>query len=332
MNYTTKCLFFFLLLSVSSKAQFPTVNPYEFLHIIPNPDGSITRPKEFFPIVPPNTSSSLAFSKDVPLNPGKKTWVRVYLPNIPEPVTNLPIVVFAHGGQFILLSTASPQFDFFLSNTASRLAVLVVSVEYRLAPEHRLPAAYDDVLEALFWVKERKDEWVGKYGDVSRCVLMGESSGGNIAYNVGLRASDLTRELHPLIIRGLVLIQPFFGGVDPNSVKAGNLQVVIDLLWNMSLPIGAHKNNPYFNPMFGGGSSNLGKIKDMGWRVAIAGCDGDFLFERQFEVFGFLKERRLDVVDYFCRGYYHGVFVGDPTQAQKLYDLVRNVFSFNMIS
>ncbi|KMS98927.1 hypothetical protein BVRB_3g067280 [Beta vulgaris subsp. vulgaris] len=339
MKFPTKCLLFFpLILTIlaslqnySSQAQTPTLNPYDFLHIIPNPDGSITRPKEFFPTVPPNTSSPLTFSKDVPLNPNKKPWVRVYLPKYSKPVNDLPIVVFAHGGGFVVQSTASPPLDSFLSNTASQLAALVVSVEFRLAPEHRLPAAYDDVLEALFWVKEKKDEWVSKYGDVSRCVIMGESSGGNIVYNVGLRASDLVRELEPLIIRGLVLIQPFFGGVNPITTGvAGNLEIVFDLLWNLSLPLGAPLNNPYFNPMFGGGSSNLEKIKNLGWRVAFAGCDGDFMIDRQVEVFKFFKKRKLDVVGDFCKGYYHGVFIGDPTQAQKLYDFVRNVFSSYM--
>ncbi|KNA24438.1 hypothetical protein SOVF_015850 [Spinacia oleracea] len=335
MKYLTKLFFFFFVLLATSQhvhaQRIPTVfDPYAFLHIIPNPDGSITRIKEFFPTVPPNTSSSLAFSRDVPLNPEKKTWVRVYLPNKPgpEPVTNLPVVVFAHGGQFILLSTATPQFDSFLSNTASHLNVLVVSVDYRLAPEHRLPAAYDDVLEALYWVKDKKDEWVAKYGDVSRCIIMGESAGGNIAYNVGLRALGQVNKLKPLVIRGLVLVQPFFGGANQVFVKTGNVPLeVIELLWRLTLPLGANKNNPYFNPMFGGGSSNLEMIKDLGWRVAIAGCDGDGLFERQAEVFGFLKKRGVDASSYFSNGYYHGVFVNNIFASQKLFEFVRSVFS-----
>ncbi|XP_021765222.1 probable carboxylesterase 120 [Chenopodium quinoa] len=310
-----------------SNAQPPLIDPYSFFHIIPNPDGSITRIKEFYPTVPPNTSSTIAFSRDVPLDPVKKTWVRLYLPNKSEHDFNLPIIVFAHGGGFIILSTATPSVDSFLSNTANKLNVLVVSVEYRLAPEHRLPAAYDDVLDALYWVKENKDEWVSNYGDASRCILMGESVGGNIAYNVGLRASVLTRELQPLVIRGLVLIQPFFGGSNPNRVKYGNLQKMIDFLWHLSLPLGANLNNPYFNPMFGGGSRNLDNIKSLGWRIAIAGCDGDFIFDRQVEVFEFFKKQGVNVIRNFGKGFYHGVFIGNSTKAQELYQFVRNVFS-----
>ncbi|XP_021730184.1 probable carboxylesterase 120, partial [Chenopodium quinoa] len=309
-----------------SNAQPPLIDPYSFFHIIPNPDGSITRIKEFYPTVPPNTSSTIAFSRDVPLNIVKKTWIRLSLPNKKEHF-NLPIIVFAHGGGFIILSTATPSVDSFLSNTANNLNVLVVSVEYRLAPEHRLPAAYDDVLDALYWVKENKDEWVSNYGDASRCILMGESVGGNIAYNVGLRASVLTRELQPLVIRGLVLIQPFFGGSNPNRVKYGNLQKMVDFLWHLSLPLRANLNNPYFNPIFGGGSRNLDNIRGLGWRVAIAGCDGDFIFDRQVEVFKFLEKRGVNVISNFGKGFYHGVFIGNSTKAQELYQFVRNGFS-----
>ncbi|XP_021765226.1 probable carboxylesterase 120 [Chenopodium quinoa] len=330
----TKLLLFTILaiLPILNQAQNSTVDPYKLLHLIPNPDGSITRIKEFYPTVPPNTSS-VAFSRDVPLNHDKKTWIRLYLPNKSD-LVNLPITVYAHGGGFIILSTATPNFDWFLSNTASNLTVLVVSVEYRLAPEHRLPAAYDDVLEALHWVKEKKDVWVNKYADVTRCILMGESAGGNIAYNVGLGASILNHKLKPLVIKGLVLIQPFFGGLNRTESElklpdsAGLPLVITDFMWNLSLPLGGSRNHPYCDPMFGGGSSNLDKIKELGWRVAIAGCDGDRLYDKQVEVFMFLKKQGVDVVGNFSKGDYHGVFVTELAKSLKLFEFVRSVFSY----
>lgn len=343
MEYPTKLLLFFLQFTIltlhiqaldqtnSSKPQNSTTDPYKLLHIIQNPDGSLTRIKDYYPTVPPNTSSSISFSKDVPLNRDKNTWIRLYLPNNSKHV-NLPIIIYAHGGGFILLSTATPNFDSFLSNTARQLGVLVVSVEYRLAPEHRLPAAYNDVLEALFWVKGKKDEWVKKYGDVSKCIIMGESAGGNIAYIVGLKASILTRELNPLVIKGLVLIQPFFGGVIrtrselklPDS--AGLPLVITDLMWNLSLPLGANRNHPYCNPVLGAGSSKLEKVKKLGWRVAIAGCDGDRLYDKQVEVFKLLERRGVDVVGNFSKGDYHGVFVTETTKALLFFEFMRSVF------
>ncbi|CAO2838943.1 unnamed protein product [Amaranthus hypochondriacus] len=339
-KYPTKILIFILLTTYNflhiqanldqTNPKNSIIDPYQALHIIQNPDGSITRIKDFYPTVPPNTSHSLAFSKDVSLNPGKKTWVRVYLPNKPEPIKNLPVIVYSHGGGFVILSTTTPSFDSFLSNMASQLSVLVVSVEYRLAPEHRLPSAYDDVLEALFWIKDKKDEWVKKYGDVSKCILMGESVGGNIAYTVGLKASHLINNLQPLIIRGLVLIQPVFGGVYRTRSEfrlggnTGDLPLVItDFLWNLSLPIGANRNHPYCNPIIHSGSSELRKIRELGWPVLIAGCDGDLFIDKQVEVYKFLKKNSVNVASYFSKGDYHGVFVTKPSKARKLFNFVR---------
>ncbi|CAO2838941.1 unnamed protein product [Amaranthus hypochondriacus] len=338
-NSTKLLIFFFLITFLALKIQSQTLNqtnstndPYKLLHIIPNPNGTITRIKEFYPTVPPNTSLSLAYSKDVPLNPKKKTWVRVYLPNRPEPI-NLPIIVYAHGGGFILLSTATPNFDSFLSNTASQLSVLVVSIEYRLAPEHRLPAAYDDVLEALHWVKAKKDNWVKKYGDISKCILMGESAGGNIVYTVGLRASQLIKKLKPLDIRGLVLIQPFFGGMNRTQSEislpdsSGLPLVITDLMWNLSLPLGANRNHPYCNPIIKNGSKKFKIVKELGWRVAIAGCDGDRLFDKQVELYKYLKKQRVNVIGNFSKGDYHGVFVTEPAKIRMVLEFIRNVFS-----
>ncbi|XP_021866337.1 carboxylesterase 1-like [Spinacia oleracea] len=349
MKYPIKLLllfFQFTFLAIHSQANdqnSTTDDPYKMLHIIPNPDGSITRMKRYYPTVPPNGSTSLAFSKDVPLNTGKNTWVRLYLPiNISQPVSrpvtkNLPIVVFSHGGGFIIMSTASPTFDSFLSNTASKLHALVVSIEYRLAPEHRLPAAYDDVLEGLHWVKEKKDDWVKNYANVSNCIVMGESAGGNIAYHVGLRASVLVHELNPLVIKGLVLIQPFFGGLNRTRSELrkpasfGLPVVITDLMWNLSLPIGANRNHPYCDPIIEGGSNKmLDKIKELGWRVAIAGYDRDRLFDKQLEVFEFLKQRGVDVVGNFSKGGYHGVFVKEANISEKLFEFMRRVFSSNL--
>ncbi|XP_057528291.1 carboxylesterase 1-like [Amaranthus tricolor] len=173
--------------------QISTTDPFEFLGFVLNPDGSLTRNRN--PTVPPNTTSSLAFSKDIPLNPKKKTWIRVYLPNNTKPRSGKPpIIIFSHGGGFIVGSAAAPDVDSFLSITASQLSMLIVSVEYRLAPEHRLPAAYNHVVEALYWVKEKKDNWVKKFGDFTNCIITGESAGGNIAYTIGVKASHFAKK------------------------------------------------------------------------------------------------------------------------------------------
>ena len=67
----------------------------------------------------------------------------------PEGAGPFPVVVYFHGGGFVVDSVASPAYHRYLNSVASKAGVLAVSVNYRLAPEHPLPAAYDDSWAAL---------------------------------------------------------------------------------------------------------------------------------------------------------------------------------------
>ncbi|KNA24632.1 hypothetical protein SOVF_014060 [Spinacia oleracea] len=317
------------------------INPYKRLHIIPNSYGTLTRLPEFFPTVPPSTTNStaLSLSKDVVINTEKNTWVRIFLPrNVSDLETSsskkLPILLFIHGGGFILCSAASPVFHEFCTNMASRLSALVISVEYRLAPEHRLPAPYDDVLEALTWVKERKDEWITKHGDLSRCVLMGESAGGNIVYHAGLKAANQINDFKPLIIKAMILIQPYFGGVDrtESEIRLGNdvaLPLVVnDLMWDLALPVGSNRTHEYCDPFVGDGLKLWDRVRDLGWEIGVAGCDGDPLFDRNVELVKVLERRGLSVRAMFDKGGSHGMFVSDISKTIELFEFVNKFFIF----
>lgn len=97
----------------------------------------------------------------------------------------LPVVLFLHGGGFVAGSIDS--MDPTCRSLAVELDALIVSVDYRLAPEHPFPAAPDDVFAALQWARES----IGQFGgDPDRIVLMGESAGANLAAVTALRARD----------------------------------------------------------------------------------------------------------------------------------------------
>jgi acetyl esterase len=99
--------------------------------------------------------------------------VRVYRPT---GEALLPVVVFFHGGGWTI--GGIDDYDPIARSIAKSSGALVVSVGYRLAPEHPHPAALDDCWAATTWVAEHAAE-IG--GDGSRLALMGDSAGGNIA-------------------------------------------------------------------------------------------------------------------------------------------------------
>ncbi len=110
--------------------------------------------------------------------------VRIYRPA--GPTGPLPVVVYLHGGGWVLCGLDTH--DGVCRQLADRAKVLVVSVDYRLAPEHPFPAAPDDAYTATCWVQRRVAQWGG---DPDRLAVAGDSAGGALAAATCLRARDL---------------------------------------------------------------------------------------------------------------------------------------------
>jgi acetyl esterase len=122
--------------------------------------------------------------------------VRVYRPHRAG-TAPLPLVVDFHGGGWTIGSLDAA--DWLCSNVAVTLPAVVVSVDYRLAPEHRWPAAAEDCYAALVDLVGR----AGELGaDPARVAVMGDSAGGNLAAVVSLMSRD--RSGPPLRFQGLL--------------------------------------------------------------------------------------------------------------------------------
>ncbi|KAL5570178.1 hypothetical protein UlMin_026753 [Ulmus minor] len=318
-----------------------TVDPYSHLQIVQNPDGSITRLFQLPTIAAaPDKEHLKVLTKDIPINPTHNTWIRIFLPaqalnQNSSSTTKLPLIIYFHCGGFILLRASDSFNHDFCCDLAAQVSAVVVSLEYRLAPEHRLPAAYDDAVEALHFIKGSDDVWLRDFADLSKCFLMGTSAGGNIAYHAGFRASLAVDELEPLKIHGLLLHHPFFGGAKRTESElrlVNNPTLPLsssDLMWDLALPIGVDRDHKYSNPTVGDGPDNCDPIISFGWRIFIAGCDGDPLIYRQVELAEKLKKKGVEVVAKFGEGDCHAVELVDKSKAEVLFYLLKDFIEQN---
>ncbi|KAK1420156.1 hypothetical protein QVD17_21520 [Tagetes erecta] len=312
------------------------LDPYKFMKITQNPDGSLTRlaPLPSLPATPQlTTESQLALSKDIQLNSTNSTFLRLYRPVTPPKTATgkLPIIIYFHGGGFIVFSATSAPFHHSCSIESAQSPAVVISVEYRLAPEHRLPAAYDDAVEAVLWVRDQAlgingcDEWLTELADFSKVYLMGSSSGGNITYNAGLRALDL--DIHPIKIVGLIMNQPFFSGIKrtESELRLANDRIiplkVNDLMWSLALPIGSDRDHEFCNPLTPD-QNIIEKIKQLP-RCLIRGYGGDPMIDRQKEFANMLEAYGVHVIKKFDDEGYHGVEIFNQQKAQVLYDDIK---------
>lgn len=134
---------------------------------------------------------------------------RVYSPEADE---TPPVVVYYHGGGWVLGGLESH--DGTCRALANAAGAVVISVDYRLAPEHPFPAAVDDAWAALRWIADHAGD-LG--GDPSRLAVAGDSAGGNLAAVVAL----LARDAGSPALRGQLLVYPATDAtMASNSIQA----------------------------------------------------------------------------------------------------------------
>jgi acetyl esterase len=162
--------------------------------LTPETDPNAIRTLMNTSVMPSSVELAVVEDRVIP-GPAGDIPVRVYRPAGDAPK---PVIVYFHGGGWVLGSLETH--DGTSRLLADRVDAVVVSVDYRLAPEHRFPAAVDDAYAALRWVADHASE-LG--GDPSRLVVAGDSAGGNLA----AVTAQLAREAGPAI-RFQLLIYP----------------------------------------------------------------------------------------------------------------------------
>lgn len=206
-------------------------------------------------------------SKDVLIIPETGVSARVYRPGN---ITNkLPLVVYFHGGAFVISSSADPKYHTSLNDLVAEADIILVSVNYRLAPEHPLPAAFEDSLGALKWVASHakgegdgngplpvlnQEAWLREFVDFDKVFLAGDSAGSSIAHYLGMRIKDEVRDLK---ILGIVMIMPYFWGKKPIGVEVTDQfrKQMVDNWWLFVCPSDKGCDDPLINPLAEGAPS-----------------------------------------------------------------------------
>ncbi len=140
----------------------------------------------------------LAAIKDeqIEMRDGKKNRVRIYHPSQEK---NLPLIVYFHGGGFVVRTIESH--DLICRRLCRDNQAIVISVDYRLAPEYKFPIPHQDCYDATVWAAEN----ALKLGaNTDQLTVMGDSAGGNLATIVSI----LARDNRGPAIKNQVLIYP----------------------------------------------------------------------------------------------------------------------------
>ncbi|XP_073045991.1 probable carboxylesterase 2 [Primulina eburnea] len=241
-------------------------------------DGTVERLLGVETVQPTLDSDTGVSSKDVLILPVRGVSARLYRPANHH--KKYPLVVYFHGGAFCISSPADPKYHDMLSKLVKEAQIILVSVDYRRAPENPLPMAYEDSWAALQWVASHmehgSENWLKECADFDRVYLAGDSAGANISHHLTIKVG--LQSQHPrlgkLKIVGILMVHPYFWGKEPIGVEAENpmFKSVVDTWWEFVCPSDLGCDDPWINPFVIGAPSleglACGKIL-----VCVAGND-----------------------------------------------------------
>jgi acetyl esterase len=201
------------------------------------------------------------------LRPFRQPVARIEDRTIPGPAGEVPIriytppgegphalVVMAHGGGWIVGSIETHEVK--ARDLCVALDAVVVSIEYRRAPEHPFPAAFDDCWAALVWASDHAAE-LG--ADPRRVAVEGDSAGGNLAAALAVRARDLGAPklaaqllVHPVLDLSQPyhpIASPLYPSRDRNGSGFGATSVQLERYGQMYLGPDGRADDPLISPM-----------------------------------------------------------------------------------
>lgn len=214
-----------------------------------------------------------------PARDGASIALRWYTPTAHRP--GRPLIVYFHGGGWVQGSTR--MYDPLCTHLAREVDAVVVSVDYRMAPEHRAPTAAHDAIDVTRWLAAQSERGY----DPGRVAVSGDSAGGNLAAVVAQELRDLSRGGEP-VIRLQALLYPStdltFGS--PSITEHAHAPILQEASLHAFRehylgpgPDARRASDPLVSPLFGDPSStapaliqtaDLDPIRDDGLRYASA--------------------------------------------------------------
>ncbi len=244
---------------------------------------------------------------------GTELPVRVYEPDADGPA---PVVVYFHGGGWVVGNLDTH--DATCRTLAAESGSVVVSVDYRLAPEHPFPAPVEDCYAALEWVAENAAV-VG--GDPGRLAVAGDSAGGNLAAAVALLARDRDGPslAHQVLVYPVTDFDLTTDSYEENAEGYFLTREDMAWFWDHYLERPVDRSNPYAAPLQARDLSNLPPAT-----VVTAGFDP--LRDEGVAYADRLDEAGTSVSHHHYEGVIHGFFgmVVEP-ELEPAHDAVRAV-------
>ncbi|XP_013593693.1 PREDICTED: probable carboxylesterase 7 [Brassica oleracea var. oleracea] len=280
---------------------------------------------------PPSlTPENGVVSKDTVYSPEHNLSVRIFLPEKASATgEKLPLLVYFHGGGFVIETAFSPTYHAFLTSTVAAADCLAISVDYRRAPEFSIPIPYEDSWDALKWVLSHAsgagpEQWINKHADFGKLFLAGDSAGGNICHHLATRAK---REGIDSLISGVVLIHPYFWGktpVDEFETRDETKRRGIEARWRVASP---NSEDGVDDPLFNVVGSETVDLSGLGCGrvlVVVAGYD---TFARQGLGYAAKLEKsgwegEVEVMEIKDEGHVHHMKSPDTDNASKVVNKV----------